>query len=44
MPLLFTVVFAIAEDHNIENIVDMYAFKAVSEVSNGKVMVNYGYF
>lgn len=39
MALLFTLAFAIAEDHHIEIVADMYALKAVSEVSNGKVMV-----
>ncbi|KAL1533220.1 hypothetical protein AAHA92_33137 [Salvia divinorum] len=30
---------SLTEDHHVANVVDMYAFKAVSEVSHGKVMI-----
>lgn len=32
---------ALAEDYQIKTVVDMYALKAVSEVSNGKIMVKH---
>lgn len=40
-PYHILLVFALAEDYQMEIFVDMYALKAVSEISNGKVMVKH---